>query len=76
MYSWQVDYIAALLEKDESRIRHHVDKAIAAIEQRLLSPIDPGSVEYQALKQAQKVLKELQTEKVKPIKAPKPRRKS
>ena len=56
MYSWQLDYIAAILETDNRKAHHKFYEAVAAIEQRLLSPIEPGSLEDQALKQAQKVL--------------------
>ena len=64
MYSWQIDYIAALLETDESKLPRRPYEAIAAIEQRLLSPVEPGSVEDQAIKQAQKVLAVLRAEKL------------
>jgi hypothetical protein len=56
VYSWQPDYIAALLETDESQAKRRLYEAIAGIEQRLLSPVEPGSIEDQALKQAQKVV--------------------
>jgi|tagenome__1003787_1003787.scaffolds.fasta_scaffold19422969_2 hypothetical protein len=56
MYSWQVDYIAALLESDEAKTKDRLLQAVAAIEQRLLSPVHAGSEEEWALKQAQKVI--------------------
>ena len=43
MYSWQLDYIAALLETDDSKLPHRLYEALAAIEQRLLSPVEPGT---------------------------------
>jgi ATP dependent DNA ligase domain len=56
VYLWQLDYIAALLETDDSMLPRRLYAAIAAIEQRLLSPVEPGSVEDHAIKQAQKVI--------------------
>ena len=56
IYSWQVDYIAALLETDEVKVERRLLEAVAAIEQRLLSPVQPDSDEDKALKQAQKVI--------------------
>ena len=64
MYSWQVDYIAARLETDDSKPPRWLYEAIAAIEQRLLSPVEPGSVEDHAIKQAQKVIAVIRTEKL------------
>jgi hypothetical protein len=64
VYSWQIDYIAALLETDDSKLPRRLYEAIAAIEQRLLSPVEPGSVEDQAIKQAQKVLAVIRAEKL------------
>ena len=52
MYSWQVEYIALLLETDESKLPRRLYEAIAAIEQRLLTPVEPGSAEDMAIKQA------------------------
>jgi hypothetical protein len=51
VYFWQLDYIAAILETDDARVSHRLDEAFAAIEQRLLSPVEPGSLEENALKQ-------------------------
>jgi hypothetical protein len=56
VYSWQPDYIGALLETDDSKLAHRVLEALVAIEQRLLSPVEPGSDEEKALKTAQKLL--------------------
>ena len=64
VYFWQIDYIAALLETDDSKLPRRLYEAIAAIEQRLLSPIEPGSMEDQAIKQAQKVLAVIRAEKL------------
>jgi len=48
VYLWQLDYIAALLETDDSMLPRRLYAAIAAIEQRFLSPVEPGSVEDHA----------------------------
>jgi hypothetical protein len=68
MYSWQVDYIAALLETNDSNVAHLIYKAIAAIEQRLLSPVEVGGEEEHSLQQAQKVLLIVKDEKLPPMK--------
>jgi hypothetical protein len=52
------------LETDDSKLPRRLYEAIAAIEQRLLSPVEPGSVEDQAIKQAQKVLAVIRAEKL------------
>jgi hypothetical protein len=67
MYTWQVDYIAALLEIEDSKLPRRLHDAVAAIEQRLLSPVEPGIMEGQAIKQAQKVLAVIRTEKLDPL---------
>jgi hypothetical protein len=56
MYSSQLDYIAALLETEEAKVQRRLLEAVAAIEQRSLSPVQPNSDEDKALKQAQKVI--------------------
>ena len=56
MYLWQDDYIAALAEMDPAKQRERVYKAVVAIEQRRLSPVEPGSEEDQALQRAEKAL--------------------
>lgn len=56
MYSWQDDYIAALAEMDPGKQRHYVYRAMAAIEQRRLSPLEPGSEEDQAIERAERAL--------------------
>jgi hypothetical protein len=49
VYPWQEPYLAAAQETDDSKIPGHLLEAIAAIEQRLLSPIDQDSLEYKAI---------------------------
>jgi hypothetical protein len=56
VYLWQDDYIAALAEMDPAKKRERVYKAVVAIEQRRLSPIAPGSDEFQALERAERAL--------------------
>jgi hypothetical protein len=53
VYFWQDNYIAALTETDPAKLRGRVYEAIVAIEQRRLSPIDPGSEEHNALERAE-----------------------
>jgi hypothetical protein len=50
VYSWQEPYLQAAQETDDTQIPHHLLEATAAIEQRLLSPIDEKSEEYRAIK--------------------------
>ena len=50
MYPWQEPYLHAAQEIDDTQIPHHLLEATAAIEQRLLSPIDEKSEEYRAIK--------------------------
>lgn len=49
MYAWQEPYFEAVLESDEAKMTHHLMGALVSIEQRLLSPIDRDSYEFQAL---------------------------
>jgi hypothetical protein len=56
VYLWQDDYIAALAEMDPAKQRERVYKAVVAIEQRRLSPVEPGSEEDQALQRAERAL--------------------
>jgi hypothetical protein len=57
-------YIGALLETDDSKLAHRIYEALAAIEQRLLSPVESGSDEEKALKTAQKLLAIIKAEKL------------
>jgi hypothetical protein len=56
MYIWQQDYIALIAEIDPLQLRRRLYEAVAAIEQRRLSPIEPDSEECQALERAQKAI--------------------
>lgn len=56
MYLWQDDYIAALAETNPEKQLRLVYHAMVALEQRRLSPLEPGSEEHQALERAEKAL--------------------
>jgi hypothetical protein len=56
MYSWQDDYVKALLENEPVRLKHYIYETMAAIQQRRLSPIKVGSDEYLALERAEQAL--------------------
>ncbi len=62
LYWWQVCYIEAVLETDPNLRVGRIYEAIAAIEQRLLSPVEPGSYEETALKAANAGLARLKPE--------------
>ena len=57
MYSWQDDYLATIAETDPIKLRRRLYEAVAAIEQRRLSPIDPGTEEHQAIERAERALR-------------------
>jgi 7,8-dihydro-6-hydroxymethylpterin-pyrophosphokinase len=63
MYAWQQPYFEAVLESDEAMMPHHLMEALASIEQRLLSPIDRDSDEFQALQNTWFDIQELLTER-------------
>jgi hypothetical protein len=50
--SQRLAYIAAGLETDRHKAQHRFHEAVAAIEQQQLSPVEPDSLEEQALKRA------------------------
>ena len=58
-YPWQLSYIAAVLETNPSLTVDKVLEAVAALEHRLLNPLEPGSAEETALKLARVVLARL-----------------
>jgi hypothetical protein len=65
-YLWQTVYLAAVLETDNTAMPARIYEALAAIEQRLLSPIDIGGMEYREIENAQRGLLTLKTERTKP----------
>jgi hypothetical protein len=62
LYWWWVCYIEAVLETDPNLKVGRIYEAIAAIEQRLLSPIELGSDEAIALKVANAGVARLKSE--------------
>lgn len=63
MYSWQQPYIKAVQETDDSQMPNHLIQATAAIQQRLLNPIDENSEEYRAIVAARLGIKVLLEER-------------
>jgi hypothetical protein len=63
IYSWQQPYVEAVQETDNSKMPHHLMEAAAAIEQRLLSPIDKNSSEYQEIQNARRGIETLRRER-------------
>src|ERR1700759_4161236 len=55
-YLWFESYQNAICETDETQVARRILEARSAIEQRLLSPIRPGSDEERAIKTAQRGL--------------------
>jgi hypothetical protein len=62
LYWWHVCYIEAVLETDPNLRVGRIYEAIAAVEQRLLSPVEPGSYAETALKAANAGLTRLKSE--------------
>jgi hypothetical protein len=61
-YSWQQGYLGAVLETDKRPDAFRIYEALAAIEQRLLSPMD--AIEQRALADAQTGLLTLKAERI------------
>ena len=61
-YAWQEPYTAAILETDDAKMPAHILEATAAIEQRLLSPVE-SSEEQRAIRNAQEGLATLRGER-------------
>ena len=61
-YSWQQAYLAAVLETDNDLMPLRIYEALAAIEQRLLSPMD--AIEQKTVDDAQTGLLTLKAERV------------
>jgi hypothetical protein len=62
-YSWEELYMAAIYETDNANMPGRILEAVSAIEQRLLSPVEHGSGEDQAIKNAQHGLATLRAER-------------
>jgi|HubBroStandDraft_6_1064221.scaffolds.fasta_scaffold69026_5 hypothetical protein len=63
IYGWQSACVRAILEKDDLLITERIYEAIAAIEQRRLSPVESNSDEDCALNDAEVGIKALITER-------------
>jgi hypothetical protein len=62
-YSWLPAYLSAVLETDNTLMPTRIYEALAAIEQRLLSPMEAGGDEYREIENAQRGLLTLKTER-------------
>ena len=60
IYLWHQTYLDAMCETDDARLPGRILEARSAIEQRLLSPIDPA--EFAAIENAKKALELLWTQ--------------
>lgn len=56
MYSWKASFIAALSEVNAAELPRRILEAVTAIEQRLRSPLEPGSEEHKELRHAQQAI--------------------
>ncbi len=63
IYAWQQPYLQAIEETDDAKMPHHLLEAIAAVEQRLLSPIDKNSLEYRAIESTRRGIEVLRAER-------------
>jgi hypothetical protein len=61
-YLWHAAYMAAVYETDDSLMDGRILEARAALEQRLLSPIE--GEEYRAIENAEKALEVLRAERM------------
>jgi len=62
-------YMSAVLETDNAQMPTRIYEALAAIEQRLLSPIEKDGTEYRAIEDAQRGLLTLKAERTGSISA-------
>jgi hypothetical protein len=56
-------YLEAVKETDDAKMLHHLLEAIASIEQRMFSPIDMNSEEYQEIQNARRGIEALRRER-------------
>ena len=68
LYPWQAAYLAAVCETDDSLMDGRILEARAALEQRLLSPIE--GEEYRAIENAEKALEVLRVERIREFDGP------
>jgi hypothetical protein len=64
VYSWQAAYLAAVCETDNEEMPGRILAALAAIEERLLTPNEIEDKELKAIEAAQDGLEGLKTERV------------
>jgi hypothetical protein len=62
-YLWLPAYMTAVLETDNALMPARIYEALAAIEQRLLSPIETDGTEYREIENAQRGLLTLKSER-------------
>jgi hypothetical protein len=67
-YPWQAAYQAAILETEDAALSLRIYEALAAIEQRRLSDLEPDSEEDRALEAAERGLWALKAERIDPSK--------
>ena len=65
-YLWEEPYIAAIYETDDANMAGRILEATSAIEQRLLSPVEPGLEEDRAIKMLKAGLRLLRAERCAP----------
>lgn len=63
-YLWFPPYYEAICETDDSLMPARILEARAALEQRLLSPIEPNGEEMRAILNAQTGLERLRAERI------------
>jgi hypothetical protein len=63
-YLWFESYLNAICEMDDTKKAGRILEARSALEERLLSPVAPGSEEETAIKSAQKGLRILTAERI------------
>jgi hypothetical protein len=63
-YLWYESYLNAICETDETRKAGRILEARSALEERLLSPVQPGSDEEGAIQTAQRELRMLTPERI------------
>jgi hypothetical protein len=64
IYSWQTAYNSAILEANPTQLSIRINEARRAIDERLHRPIQIGSLEHTAMKEARTGLAELEAERV------------
>jgi hypothetical protein len=62
--SWRAAYVGAVLETDNFKLPDRINEAIAAIAQRLRSPVEPGSVDEKTIRASLVGLARLKAERL------------